>query len=318
MKCFKKSLPTKTSSRLGGGILENKGKKPEGLKKFTKHKKQKQILIGTIIILTLVIGGISLYKTFAIYEEHATFDVLKGTIPNFKNEYKENILHGADPVLDENNILVPVKIDDTGNVTKANTKEEWYNYEEKRWANTIIKQNSYDALNAYGKVNSATKEKGYVSLDGVDDYIDLGLENYDFGSTISLAIRLSFNSLSGTELLTNPENAGVELLLVQRKFAFSIYDKNEDIYHYYATDITPELNTMYTIVGTYNGKEMKLYLNGDLVLNEKIEAVIKPSSAQFCIGANDNPSIFNHVGFTNIDVYQAAIFDRALTEEERK
>ena len=54
-------------------------------------------------------------------------------------EYNEPILHGTNPVLKEE--LVPVVIDDKGNVTKANTKEEWYNYEEKRWANAIILAN---------------------------------------------------------------------------------------------------------------------------------------------------------------------------------
>ncbi len=72
-------------------------------------------------------------------------------------EYTEPILHGADPVLETsskpvamltaneiaeepttNDKLIPVIIDDTGKVTKANTKEEWYNYEEKEWANAVI------------------------------------------------------------------------------------------------------------------------------------------------------------------------------------
>ena len=60
-------------------------------------------------------------------------------------EYNEPILHGTDPVLKEE--LVPVVIDDTGKVTKANTKEEWYNYEEKRWANAVILTNNKTADN---------------------------------------------------------------------------------------------------------------------------------------------------------------------------
>ncbi len=53
------------------------------LEKFNKHKKQKEIIIGSIIGLTIIIGGISLYRSFAMYEEKATFDVLKGTVPDF-------------------------------------------------------------------------------------------------------------------------------------------------------------------------------------------------------------------------------------------
>ncbi len=55
---------------------------------------------------------------------------------DFKGAYKENILNGADPVLKNN--LVPVNIADDGTVTKASVYSEWYNYENKRWANAVI------------------------------------------------------------------------------------------------------------------------------------------------------------------------------------
>ena len=50
--------------------------------------------------------------------------------------YTESILNGADPVIGEG--MIPVKIDDTGVVTKADINNEWYRYEEKRWANAVI------------------------------------------------------------------------------------------------------------------------------------------------------------------------------------
>ncbi len=69
----------------GGGILDN-NKKPEDLKRFNKHRKQKQIIIGSIIAIIAIIGGISLYRSFAMYEEKQTFDVLKGTVPDFSTK----------------------------------------------------------------------------------------------------------------------------------------------------------------------------------------------------------------------------------------
>ena len=53
-----------------------------------------------------------------------------------ENPYKENILHGTDPVLKEE--LIPVTIADNGEVTYADTHTKWYNYEEKEWANAVI------------------------------------------------------------------------------------------------------------------------------------------------------------------------------------
>ncbi len=54
----------------------------------------------------------------------------------YKYIHKEKMLNGADPVINKN--LVPVKISDNGEVTYADTSKEWYNYENKRWANAVI------------------------------------------------------------------------------------------------------------------------------------------------------------------------------------
>ena len=50
--------------------------------------------------------------------------------------YTESILNGTDPVLKDN--LIPVTIDSDGTVKKANIYSEWYNYENKEWANAVI------------------------------------------------------------------------------------------------------------------------------------------------------------------------------------
>ncbi len=109
------------------------------LKKFTKNKKIKTIFIGSIIGILLVVGGISLYRSFAMYKVEKTFDVLQGTVPDFRKKiYTEKLLNGADPVLDEEGELVPVKIGNNGEVTKADITQEWYSYEKKEWANAVI------------------------------------------------------------------------------------------------------------------------------------------------------------------------------------
>ncbi len=52
------------------------------------------------------------------------------------NIYNDITLNGADPVLKTG--LIPVKIASDGTVTKANVEEEWYNYQNKEWANAVI------------------------------------------------------------------------------------------------------------------------------------------------------------------------------------
>ena len=50
--------------------------------------------------------------------------------------YTEALLNGTDPVLSDN--LIPVTLADDGTVTKADIKEQWYKYEDKKWANAVI------------------------------------------------------------------------------------------------------------------------------------------------------------------------------------
>jgi len=54
----------------------------------------------------------------------------------FVKRYKEDILNGTDPIISDN--LIPVTINDDGNVIKANMEEEWYSYGNKEWANAVI------------------------------------------------------------------------------------------------------------------------------------------------------------------------------------
>ncbi len=58
------------------------------LERFIKNKKQKRIIIGSIIGLILLIGGITLYKTFALYEENKQFNVLRGQVPAYNYDIR--------------------------------------------------------------------------------------------------------------------------------------------------------------------------------------------------------------------------------------
>ncbi len=68
----------KVKKTKGGGLLETNNQ----LERFTKDKRNKKIMYSILGIL-LIIGSITLYKTFAFYEEKKSFNVLKGRIPNF-------------------------------------------------------------------------------------------------------------------------------------------------------------------------------------------------------------------------------------------
>ncbi len=89
----KKEVYQMKRNHLGGGLLSKKN--PEGLEKFNKDKKSKRIIIGSLIGIVLLLGVLTLYKTFALYEEEKTFNVLKGKIPDFRDNLEGDIILSA-------------------------------------------------------------------------------------------------------------------------------------------------------------------------------------------------------------------------------
>jgi len=235
---------------------------------------------------------------------------------HFTTNYHEGILNGTDPVLRDD--LIPVTIEDNGVVRKANLSKEWYSYADKKWANAIIRENSYDECTSRGIVNGPTKKNGYVSFDGVDDYIDLGYENYDFGSSVSLALRFTPTSkmkYTFNEFFNNFEGAGLGFGINNNNtLYFQIYNEDKNIYESVAYP-NIELNKEYTIVGTYDGTNIRLYVNGILASTVESKGKIKPSPYSMVLGANPGGNGSYSV-FTGIDMYEAAIYTRVLSSSE--
>src|SRR5574344_728828 len=92
------------------------------------------LVVGVYAAVTILASNISYSnsKTSATNVNDALNELYENT-PSPK--YKESILNGADPVLPDD--LVPVTIANNGTVTYANTSSEWYNYENKTWANAV-------------------------------------------------------------------------------------------------------------------------------------------------------------------------------------
>jgi len=67
--------------------------------------------------------------------------------PSGESFYRDAVLNGTDPVIKGD--LIPVTIANDGTVKKANTAKEWYDYDNKEWANAVIlvdKSVTYEAL----------------------------------------------------------------------------------------------------------------------------------------------------------------------------
>jgi hypothetical protein len=107
---------------------------------------KKVLLIITILLILLTSGGIVYYKYFSKKDDVSKIDLMdinnsEDVLTNaiYIPLYKEELLNGADPELDDN--MIPVIYED-GNWKKANLYDEWYSYEKYNWANVVYVLNN--------------------------------------------------------------------------------------------------------------------------------------------------------------------------------
>ena len=183
---------------------------------------------------------------------------------------------------------------------------------------TDLSGNGNDGIMYGGRVNA----DGTVYLDGVDDFIDCGLANYDFGSEMTYVIRMKTISLNTKDALTavfgNWKNAGGGLYF-QNYSTGSKYGVqfNDGTYKNYVPNNNIVLGEWTTLVGTVDGTEIKLYKNGVALTGTSyyLENNIRVSGNTITIGgikAGDG----SYGEFTNAIISDALIFDRTLTSEE--
>ncbi|MGM9834956.1 MAG: LamG domain-containing protein [Bacilli bacterium] len=216
--------------------------------------------------------------------------------PSTMYAYTEPTLNGADPVLSSG--LVPVTIADNGTVRKADLTEEWYRYQNKEWANAVILNDSYTELVGSNKLYGATKQSdGELLLDGTDDYIDIGLESYDFTKELTIGARVKLNELKEQTILSN---GNISLKMnASNKIVFEVIGESGTVYQAIAAN-NIDTTTIYSIVGTYDGTNIKLYINGELLYTKASSENIKVSTNSFLIGKEDTT-------YASMKVYETLI-----------
>ena len=95
-----------------------------------KNKK----IFAFIILVVIIIIAILLLIVSNMGKEKANNQSNTDNSSNIG--YKEEILNGTEPKLEDP--LIAVTIENDGTVKKADTTTKWYSYEEKRWANAVI------------------------------------------------------------------------------------------------------------------------------------------------------------------------------------
>jgi|GEM_PF-3663435 len=162
---------------------------------------------------------------------------------------------------------------------------------------------------------SAKFGKG-MQFDGVDDYVDCGNDtSLDITDEITIEAWVKFdfvNSTINTPIVVN--RAGYEVFLFlqggEGTFQFTIWGNPSGQYNA-PTTITPTIDTWYHVVGTFDGTNLKIYINGREEGNGDIVNPWKGVDTGFTIGYTPQQGIY-----LNGTIDEVRIYNRALSAEE--
>ena len=148
-------------------------------------------------------------------------------------------------------------------------------------------------------------------FDGTNDYVNIGLANYNFNNSITYLVYAKVEDFAKSNyIFGNWEGAGAGLgWTTGSQLFFEMYDGSawQGLYQ------NPITSQYYTIVGTYDGTTEKLYLDG-VLLNSKAVSNMLTSTVPVVIGGNPNASSIT-VNAT-MSLKEAMLYDRALTATE--
>lgn len=247
-----------------------------------------------------------------------------------EDEYKIDNVIENDVNLDQsganspsvNNNMIPVYYDEYSRTwkkadeTNVDGTTMWYDYDDKKWANVVLKNNdtivdlSNNLNNGVNKGANWDKNNGYV-ITSNNGYVDCGLANYYFGDKMSVVLKFKINSnVSDNQLLIGnvSDNSGFSLSYTNIGDVYTLNgvlglsDSDESLI--VSSSETLELNTWYTVVLTYNATDednanFNLYLNGKLVGSVKGSGTIKVSSKEVRVGGNSDITVSDVLIFNN-------------------
>lgn len=169
--------------------------------------------------------------------------------------------------------------------------------------------------------NSAKYESDGMRFDGIDDFISVGYSSYDFNNSFTVGARVKLNAYSDDEytIFGNPQSGGLNLFKsTDNKFEIAVYDINTSGYVNLETSFIPELNTWYTLVATYDGTDLKLYVNGMQEAYITADVNMLSITTPFMIGVNPNLNSKLGGGYFNGSISDVLLVDEALTSQQVK
>ncbi len=171
-----------------------------------------------------------------------------------------------------------------------------------------------------GTLNGGTWGSDYIQLDGKDDWINLGYMAFTKNVTLDVTFALSEYATGNQaqHIMVNFQEGGVGLHLYGKKPVFTISVGGE--YKHVKATSDVKLNTKTRITGTYDGKNMCIYVNGKLEAKVAQTGNIDLPKDNTIMAMGANPSgtgiTSGFTDFLKMKVYNVRINNKALTESE--
>ncbi len=152
-------------------------------------------------------------------------------------------------------------------------------------------------------------------FDGVNDYVNISLASHEFSDGVSYVIYVSVDNSDNQaiDFFGNWETAGGGIgITSDNKFYVNGYDGSNYIESKSNTILS---NQYYTVIGTYDGTNLKMYVDGTLISSNTLSKMTT-SSMPIYIGGNPNSSGFDVVA--KMRMKEAMVYDRAISLDEVK
>ena len=285
---------------------------------------KKGFAVSGMIYAILVLFLILVFSILSILgSRKLTFDKLKKDVLTHLNN--DNVYMGANkPLLYTN--MVPIYYDSDNMVWRKadplNSNNQWYDYGNKKWANAAVISPSIDKTTVTDKSsnnNTGTLYYGtYLShdgahFDGVDDEIIVAnTASLDLGVNYSVGARFKVDEIEpGThQIVTNIQTGGASLNVYNGNIRFGFYDVTNAKYKSIVSPNKIKEGVWYSAVGTYDGNTVKLYVNGELVVEDTIAVTYKVVTAPFALGTNPG-----NTGHGTTEWFKGTISDAFVIKE---
>ena len=169
-----------------------------------------------------------------------------------------------------------------------------------------------------GKISGATWENGALKFGGKNDWVNLGIINYK-NPTLEAVITYNGNTSELQNILSNAQQGGY--ILGINTAGQAVFEIRIGEYWHDATAGTAlVVGQKYHLVGTYDGSNVKLYINGEEAKSEVCSGSIKnpESNTVLAMGINPVGSKSSTQYRFNGSIYMARIYEGALTAAQVK